>query len=120
MNTTPSNDHVSFPTSASMSGSSGSSAGSTGSSTDYRDSTVTRTAMQAHAAVDRVADSLGPVVDRVKDVASRASERLRFGDRGVEDMQDEVLNALRQSVRKNPVAAVAIALTLGWMIGRSR
>ncbi|NUZ05565.1 hypothetical protein [Piscinibacter koreensis] len=119
MNATTSNDPVSFPTSASMSGSSGA-GGSSGSGTEYRDATVTRTAMQAHAAVDKVADSIGPVVDRVKDVAARASERLRFGDRGMEDMQDEVLNALRQTVRKNPVAAVSIALALGWMIGRSR
>jgi hypothetical protein len=86
---------------------------------DYRDSTVTRATMQAHDVVDRVAGSVGPVVDRMKDVADRATGMLRLQDSSFEELQERSLAVVRNAVRKRPIAAIAIALAVGWMFSRS-
>lgn len=105
-----SNDAIRFPTSPSPVVTDGA---------DYRDSTVTRAAMEAHDAVDRVANSVGPIVDKVKNVAERASNLIHGHDVRLADVQVQAMSTLRVAVRKRPATSVAVALAVGWMVSRA-
>ncbi len=107
---TVSNDAIRFPTSDTP---------HTNGLADYRDASVTRAAMQAHDAVDRVASSVGPLVDKVKDVAARAGDVFHRRDVRLSDVQQQAVSALRVVVRKRPATSVAVALALGWMVSRA-
>jgi ElaB/YqjD/DUF883 family membrane-anchored ribosome-binding protein len=76
-------------------------------------------------AADHVEESLHHATDKVADTAHRASDKAAdLGDRGREaydrtmDRADVFLEQARDYVREKPVQSVAIALGVGWLLGR--
>lgn len=76
-------------------------------------------------AADHVEESLHHATDKVADTAHRASDKAAdLGDRGREvydqtmDRADAFLDQARGYVREKPVQSVAIALGVGWLLGR--
>jgi len=68
---------------------------------------VERVAQGAHKTVDRLAESAAPQVQRLQEGMTAAL------DRG-----GELRESLRESVRENPLAALALAVGAGMLIGR--
>lgn len=76
-------------------------------------------------AADHVEESLHHATDKVAGTAHRASDKAAdLGDRGREvydetmDRADAFLDQARDYVREKPVQSVAIALGVGWLLGR--
>ena len=72
----------------------------------------------AHHAIDRLADSAAPHVQRLQQGVSSASDTLHERAGQAREMGDEWAESLRCTVRENPLAAVATALVVGVLIAR--
>lgn len=88
-------------------------------------SAVSSTKDAVNRAADQVEDSLHRATDKVADAATRASEKAgeyrqrgRDGYDDAKERADEWLEVARDYVREKPVQSVAIALGVGWLIGR--
>ena len=77
-----------------------------------------RVVQSAHEAIDRLADTAAPHVQRLQQGMATASEALQGRAEQARDTGDEWAEALRTTVRDNPLAAVAAALVAGVIIAR--
>ena len=69
--------------------------------------TIDRMAQAAHRTVDKVAEAAGPAADWI---AQNTSE--------LRSLQAEFLDAARVRVRERPLAALGIALAVGYLLAR--
>jgi ElaB/YqjD/DUF883 family membrane-anchored ribosome-binding protein len=72
----------------------------------------------AHHAIDRLADSAAPHVQRLQQGVASASDTLHERAGQARELGDEWAESLRCTVRENPLAAVATALLVGVLIAR--
>ena len=72
----------------------------------------------AHAAIDRVADSVAPTVQSIAEGAAAAEEALQAKSDELSALRDEWVDRLRTTVRGNPLLAVAGAVALGLVVAR--
>jgi ElaB/YqjD/DUF883 family membrane-anchored ribosome-binding protein len=77
-----------------------------------------RVVQGAHQAIDRLADSATPHVQRLQQGMASASDALQERADQARDMGDEWAASLRTTVRDNPLTAVAAALVAGVLIAR--
>jgi ElaB/YqjD/DUF883 family membrane-anchored ribosome-binding protein len=72
---------------------------------------VQRVVQSAQAGADKIAQTAKPAVERVKTaVTDQADQWTSLGQ--------EWSNSLRTSVRHQPLAAVAVGVAIGWLLGR--
>jgi ElaB/YqjD/DUF883 family membrane-anchored ribosome-binding protein len=72
----------------------------------------------AHQAIDRMAETAAPAVQRVQDGVHAASDALSQRAHDARELGDEWCESLRCTVRDNPLTAVATALAVGVLIAR--
>lgn len=72
----------------------------------------------AHQAIDRLADTAAPHVQRLQQGMASAGDALHQRADQAREMGDEWAESLRCTVRENPLAAVATALVVGVLIAR--
>jgi hypothetical protein len=75
-------------------------------------------AQGAHQAIDRFADRAAPAVRRLGESVAAASDTLQVKTEQLRETRDEWVEGARNTVRLNPLAAVAAALALGAVIAR--
>jgi len=96
-------------------------------------STVERTAIQAHDAVDaaaiRAAEKAAPAIDRVARAAhdtvdkvaraaGPAADWLNQSAEQLKQQQQQIVDGCRGYVRQRPLVAVGVALAVGYLAGR--
>jgi hypothetical protein len=79
---------------------------------------LTRVVQGAHQAVDRMANTAAPHVQRLQEGVSTASERLTARADVLRDTGDEWAESLRMTVRENPLTALGTALAVGVVMSR--
>lgn len=72
----------------------------------------------AHNTLNRLADRATPAVAQLDESISAAKETLHVKTDQLRELRDDWVESARTTVRCNPLAAVAAALTLGWVIAR--
>jgi ElaB/YqjD/DUF883 family membrane-anchored ribosome-binding protein len=72
----------------------------------------------AHSAIDRLADTAGPAVQRVQDGVQAAGDVISQRAQDARELGDEWTESLRSTVRDNPLTAIATALAVGVLIAR--
>lgn len=77
-----------------------------------------RVVQGAHETIDRLAEQAAPHVQRVQDNVSGANELLHERADQARELSAEWVEALRCTVRDNPIAALAAALAAGVVIAR--
>ena len=78
-----------------------------------------RNAVQgAHATIDRLAESAAPVVRHLGESVAAAAETLDAKTGQLRNTRDEWVDGVRNTVRANPLAAIAAAVALGALIAR--
>lgn len=82
------------------------------------DDVLARVVQGAHEAIDRLAETAAPHVQRIQDGVASAGDMLSTRADQVREMSDEWADSLRTTVRENPLAAVATAAALGVLIAR--
>ncbi|HLL13272.1 MAG TPA: hypothetical protein VK439_11340 [Rubrivivax sp.] len=95
----------------------GTSAGST-TATRPQSDVLTRVVQGAHNAIDKLADTVAPHVQRLEQGVGTASESLHLRADHAREVGDEWAESLRSTVRENPLAAVATALAVGLLVAR--
>jgi ElaB/YqjD/DUF883 family membrane-anchored ribosome-binding protein len=80
--------------------------------------TVDRLAQTAHQAVDRVAAAAAPAVEKLRMRANTATEALHAKADELGAMEEQWVANARSAVRDHPLAAVAIGVFVGVLIGR--
>ncbi|WP_374672860.1 hypothetical protein [Ideonella sp.] len=88
-------------------GMSGGMAGAGGAGAMAGDPRFERVVSGAHEAVDSAAESLAQAAEQLRHKASRMAE-----------LEREYMEAARGCVRDHPMASVAAAAAIGWLIGR--
>jgi hypothetical protein len=79
-----------------------------------------RLAQGAHHTIDRLAETAGPHIERMEGAVADAAGHLKDQARQAREVGDAWADGLRSSVRRNPLAAVALALAVGTLIARIR
>lgn len=79
---------------------------------------LSRVVQGAHNAIDRMAETAAPAVQKLQDGVSAASETLSQRASDARELGDEWIESLRSSVREHPLAAVATALAVGVLVAR--
>ena len=78
-----------------------------------------RNAVQgAHATIDRLAETAAPAVRHLGESVAAAAETLDAKTGQLRNTRDEWVDGARNTVRANPLAAIAAAVTLGVLIAR--
>jgi len=77
-----------------------------------------RVVQGAHSAIDRMAETAAPAVQRLQDGVQAAGESLSQRANEAREMGDEWAESLRSTVREHPLAAVATALAVGVLVAR--
>ena len=95
-------------------GTSGGSATGTRAQSDV----LSRVVQGAHSAIDKLADTVAPHVQRLEQGVGTASESLHLRADHAREVGDEWAESLRSTVRENPLAAVATALAVGLLVAR--
>ena len=72
----------------------------------------------AHDTIDRLADSAAPMVRRLGESVTAAGDLLRAKTDQMRVTSDEWTASARSTIRDNPLACVAAAVTLGAVISR--
>ncbi len=72
----------------------------------------------AHAGIDRLAETAAPHVRRLQEGVSAASDTLRQTTDEIRQTGEVWTEELRITVREHPLAAIAVATAVGWLIGR--
>jgi ElaB/YqjD/DUF883 family membrane-anchored ribosome-binding protein len=80
---------------------------------------VDRLAQSAHQAVDRVAAAAAPTIERLRTRANEAAETLHAKADEFGAMEEQWVANARTAVRDHPLAAVAIGVFVGMLIGRA-
>lgn len=79
---------------------------------------LNRVVQGAHQTIDRLAETAAPHVQRLQEGLSSTGDMLHTRASQVRETGDEWAESLRNTVRENPLAAVATALALGMLIAR--
>jgi hypothetical protein len=79
---------------------------------------LNRAVMGAHHTVDHLADDAAPVVQRLGDSVAAAQDALHAKADALRSTRDAWVDTVRTSVRGNPLAWMAGALTLGAVVAR--
>jgi ElaB/YqjD/DUF883 family membrane-anchored ribosome-binding protein len=77
-----------------------------------------RVVQGAHDAIDRMAETAAPAVQRLQDGVQAAGETLSQRADDARALRDEWAESLRSTVREHPLAAVATALAVGVLVAR--
>lgn len=77
-----------------------------------------RMAQGAHRAIDRLAETAGPHIERMEGALAGATGELKDQARHVREKGDEWTDDLRASIRRNPLSAVISAMAIGALIAR--
>ncbi len=107
--------NVSSTSSGSTSGSGGNGSSAAGGQAG---DVLSRVVQGAHSAIDRMAETAAPAVQRVQDGVQSASDTLSRKADDARELGDEWAESLRCTVRDHPLAAVATALAVGVLIAR--
>jgi ElaB/YqjD/DUF883 family membrane-anchored ribosome-binding protein len=73
---------------------------------------------QGHQAIERVSGGAHEAVDRVTSVAKSAASRVGQVNEQVMAAKDEWMDTTREYVREHPMAAVGIAISIGYLLSR--
>jgi ElaB/YqjD/DUF883 family membrane-anchored ribosome-binding protein len=79
---------------------------------------LSRVVQGAHSAIDRMAETAAPAVQRLQDGVQAAGDTLSQRASDARDMGDEWAESLRSTVREHPLAALATALAVGVLVAR--
>ncbi len=79
---------------------------------------LSRVVKGAHEAIDRIAETAAPHVHRLEDTVGSANVSMRSRAGQAREVSDEWADSLRDTVRDNPLAAVAAAVALGVLVAR--
>jgi ElaB/YqjD/DUF883 family membrane-anchored ribosome-binding protein len=82
-------------------------------------STIDRVAQPVHHAVNRVSAGAHQTVDRMASGVAGAAQRLDERIDRVRAAPNELLDGARGYVAARPLKAVAAALAIGWLLGRT-
>ena len=77
-----------------------------------------RVVRSAHETVDMLADKAKPQLQRLQEGAGSASDSLNARVDQARELSDEWVDALRTTVRENPLAAIGTALAIGLIVAR--
>ena len=86
-------------------------------------STVGAMAGRAHSALDSTIEKVAPTVNRMVDKAHEAIDRVADRASPTADKMDSTMRMMdswAENVRARPLAAVGMALAVGYIIGRLR
>ena len=72
----------------------------------------------AHDGIDRLADTVTPAVRKLGESVSAAEATLRAKTDLLRETGDEWVDSMRTTVRRNPLACLAVAAVLGAVIAR--
>lgn len=87
-------------------------------SADNSGDVLGRVVQGAHSAIDRMADTAAPAVQRLQDGVQAASESLSERAEEARAMGEEWTDSLRSTVRDHPLAAITTALAVGVLLAR--
>ena len=79
---------------------------------------LNRVVQGAHQTIDKLAESAAPHLQRLEQGVSSASDTLHARADHAREVSDEWTESLRTTVRENPLATVAAALAVGWLVAR--
>jgi ElaB/YqjD/DUF883 family membrane-anchored ribosome-binding protein len=82
------------------------------------DELLQRVVQGAHQTIDRLAERAAPHVQRLSTGVTDANDMLHTKTGEWREKGDEWTDTLRDTVRENPLAAVATALAVGMLIAR--
>lgn len=80
--------------------------------------TAERAGARAHETTDRLSSRAHETVDQVASVAHRAADRLSSNSEQWLAAKDEMVHGLRDYVRERPIAALAAAVAVGFVLSR--
>lgn len=86
--------------------------------TDAGADVMTRVVQGAHQAIDRMADTAAPAVQRLQEGVNAASDALSERAEEARALGNEWCDSLRGTVRENPLTAIAAAMALGLLVAR--
>lgn len=72
----------------------------------------------AHQTIDRLAETAAPHIERVEGALADATGHVKEQVQQVREKGDEWADDLRATVRRNPLAAAAVAMAIGALIAR--
>jgi len=72
----------------------------------------------ARPAVDRIASNAHVAIETVSGVAATAVDTLGTKGEQLTNAQAKLMEAVREYTRQQPIAALAMAVTAGWILGR--
>jgi ElaB/YqjD/DUF883 family membrane-anchored ribosome-binding protein len=73
---------------------------------------------QGHQAIERLSGGAHEAVERVTSVARSAASRVGQVNEHVMAAKDEWIDTTREYVREHPLAAVGIAISIGYLLSR--
>lgn len=79
---------------------------------------VERVAESAHRVVDQLAGKAGPAVERLRGTVTDARESVNQHMADFSQTREEWAESARESVRRNPLAAIGIAAAVGYALAR--
>lgn len=77
-----------------------------------------RVVQGAHTAIDRMAETAAPAVQRLQDGVQAAGDTLSQRADDARALGEEWVDSLRGTVREHPLAALATALAVGVLVAR--
>lgn len=80
--------------------------------------TIERVAESAHRVVDQLAGKAGPAVDRLRSTVTGARDSMGQRLSELSHTREEWMDSARESVRRNPLAAVGLAAAVGYLLAR--
>ena len=85
---------------------------------DAVDAAAARASEKATPAIDRIARAAHQTVDRVAHVAAPTADWLGQSAEQWQQRQQQAVEGTRSYVRERPLAAIAVALAAGFLVGR--
>jgi ElaB/YqjD/DUF883 family membrane-anchored ribosome-binding protein len=79
---------------------------------------LARVVQGAHQTVDRLAETVAPHVQRMQESVGSAGDLLQSRRGDLREMSDEWADNVRDTVRENPLAAVAAAVAVGIVLAK--
>lgn len=79
---------------------------------------VERVAERAHRVVDELAGRAAPAVDRLRSTVTEAKDSMGRRMEDLSHTREEWMDSARESVRRNPLAAVGLAAAVGFLLAR--
>lgn len=79
---------------------------------------LSRVVQGAHQAVDRLAETVAPHVQRMQESMGSATDVMQSRRGEMREMSDEWADNVRDTVRENPLAAIAAAVAVGIVLAK--